>query len=265
MPKAPPPVVVQTVATTYGWGFIVGGFIFCGLVVVPLTLVAQPFWPPARQAFNSFINRALRTYFELFPFLRIEVEGREAPLEGPRVIVANHQSWLDPVVMIALEPRLGGPAQPYLFRTPVLRSILRLGHFHPVGEVDPELVEQMRRGVREAKAEGRSLLYFPEGSRSRTGEIGHFSRGAFRMAVEQGLPIQPVVIDGLDEVYPPGRFKMQVPGPFAVRIRYLEPLRPPFPEGTASRVAKELTREVRKTMEEELSRLRAERQRERAL
>lgn len=244
--------------TAFGWIVFVAGAIAWGLVLIPMTLLAQRFWPGARALFNTCTSRGFSLYLSILPiFERILVEGRpEAP--EPRILVVNHQSWLDPVVMLSLEPRISGPARSYLFRVPVVRSALKFGGFYAADEGEPAPLGRMRTNVREVVEAGSSLLFFPEGTRSRTGEIGPFLRGAFRMAVEHGLPIQPVLIEGLGEILPPGHLIVRTPGRSRVRVRYLGLRRPPYAEGSTRRVVRRLAEDIRTEMIGELARLRAE-------
>jgi 1-acyl-sn-glycerol-3-phosphate acyltransferase len=175
------------------------------------------------------------------------------------VLVANHQSWLDPIVMLSLERRLSGPARGYLFRTPIVSSVLKLGRFYLSDGGEPAPLDRMRQGVEEALEHRGTLLFYPEGTRTKTGEIGDFHLGAFRMAVEYKLPIQPVVTDGLDAVFPPGSAIVQTQGRYLVRVRYLDPVEPPYGDGPQRRVVRELAQQVRSSMVEELARLRMER------
>jgi 1-acyl-sn-glycerol-3-phosphate acyltransferase len=75
--------------------------------------------------------------------------------------------------------------------------------------------------------------------------------------VDHDLPIQPVVIDGLDRVLPPGHLIAQAPGRYPVTVRYLAPIEPPFEGGTRRDVVRSLADRVRDALIAELARLRA--------
>jgi len=229
-----------------------------GVLVIPLTLLLRPLWPGAVDAYAALTRATLRAYLTRLPFMRVEVEGAEGRLRGPRILVANHQSRLDSPVMIALEPGLLGPVRGYMLRVPIIGSAIRLLGFFDA-DADTATLADLRRAAAGARDTGRGLLFYPEGTRSLTGEIGVFRRGAFRAAVEHGLPIQPVVIDGLDRVFPPGHWIPPVSGRSLVRIRYLEPLHPPYGSGHRRLVARALAERVRAILVDELARLRAER------
>ena len=258
-PSSLPADAYRVIASVAGWGAFAGGCLVWGVSVVPVTLALLPFWPGVREPFHALTRAALLVYFHTLLFMRVEVEGAEHRLAGPRVVVANHQSLLDSILLISLEPRLAGPSRSYMFRIPIVRTILRLAGFHPADAGELPSLERMRAGAEEARARGGGLLFFPEGTRSRSGAVGAFHRGAFRVAVDHALPIQPVVIEGLDRVLPPGRFLVVSPWRPVVRVRYLEPLRPPYGAGVRREVVRALASGVRETLVAELARLRARR------
>ena len=249
----------RALITTWCYFVFVLGSIVWGILVIPLTIVLSRFSPKVRDLFTDFTQAALGTFIKLLPFLKLSVDRNRRLCDGTRILVANHQSWLDPIVMFSLERRLSGPARGYLFRTPIIRSVLKLGRFYLSDGGEPAPLDRMRKGVEEALDHRGTLLFYPEGTRTKTGEIGDFQLGAFRMAVEYKLPIQPVVIDGLDRVFPPGSVIAQTQGRYVVRVRYLDPMEPPYEEGPQRRVVRELAQQTRSSMVEELARLRTER------
>jgi len=242
-----------------GWLVWVLLTLFWGVAVVPLTLVLQPVWPGVRERFAAATCATLRAYVERLPFARFRVEGAEGRLEGPRILVANHQSRLDSPVLLAIEPKLCGPVRGYMLRIPILGTAIRLLGFFDADAAGPAALDSIHRAAEDARARAGGLLFYPEGTRSKSGEIGPFRRGAFRAAVDHALPIQPVVIEGLDTVLPPGHLLPPVHGRHLVRIRYLPPLFPPFGSGRRRDVVRGLAEQVRQTLVEELAKLRAER------
>jgi 1-acyl-sn-glycerol-3-phosphate acyltransferase len=239
--------------------FILGSIVWGGLGI-PVTIVLARFWPGARDRFNDGTQRVLSAYIKRLPFIKLEVDrSRRLSSAESLVLVMNHQSFLDPIVMLSLEPRLSGPARGYMFRVPIVRSVLKLGRFFLSDSGEPAPLDRMREGVQEALDRRGALLFYPEGSRTRTGEIADFRHGAFRMAVEYQLPIQPVVTDGLNRVLPPGSLILQTLGRHPVQVRYLDPIEPPYEDGLQRRVVRELAQQVRLSMREELKALRSER------
>ena len=251
-------LLVRILLTLWCYFVFVTGTIVWGGLGIPLAIALARFWPGVRDRFNDGTRLLLTAFIGLLPFIRLDVDRSRRLAGGSCVLVSNHQSFLDPIVMLSLEPRLSGPARGYMFRVPVVRSVLKLGRFFLSDSGEPAPLDRMRQGVQEAVDRGGTLLFYPEGTRSRTGEIGPFHHGAFRMAVEYGLPIQPVVTDGLHRVLPPGSLILKRRGKNPVRIRYLDPLQPPYGEEPQRRAVRELAGRVRDSMVEELTRLRGE-------
>jgi 1-acyl-sn-glycerol-3-phosphate acyltransferase len=253
-------LLIRLLVTAWGYFVFAVGSILWGLLGIPLALLLSRFWPAARDRFGDGTQFLLGTYIKRLPFIQLDVDRSRRLAGGSCVLVSNHQSFLDPIVMLSLESRLSGPARGYMFRVPVVRSVLKLGRFFLSDSGEPAPLDRMRQGVQEALDRDGTLLFYPEGTRTRTGEIGAFHHGAFRMAVEYELPIQPVVTDGLHRVLPPGSLILKRRGKNPVRIRYLDPLHPPYGEEPRRRVVRELARRVRDSMVEELARLRSERE-----
>ena len=143
--------------------------------------------------------------------VRVRVEGLERLAhDGTYVFVSNHQSIYDiPILFWTLPYQLRIIAKASLGRFPVLGWHLRYtGHL---------LVERERAGaatlaqVAALMDDGRSLIVFPEGTRSRDGRVGPFKRGLFLMAIDAGLPVVPVSVAGSRHVMRKGRL-MTCPG-----------------------------------------------------
>ncbi len=129
-------------------------------------------------------------------WFRWHVTGREnLPKEGPVVVVANHVSLWDPIILgIALPRKVHYMTKEELFRIPVLGMILpHLGAF-PVKRGKSDRAA-LKAGL-DILAGGKMLGLFPEGTRSLTGELKEFQAGAGLMAVKGNAPVVPVAIKG---------------------------------------------------------------------
>ena len=245
--------------TLLGWiGFIALSLVY-GVLVIPLTLLLRRVWPGVVDPFSELTRGCLTVYVRTLLFMKLIVEGREHRLTEAHLCVANHQSWLDPIVMISLLPRVSGPAKTSMLRVPVMGTYLRLAGFYDAGIRGVQGLAHMNRGAGVTRGRQGSLLFFPEGTRSLTGEMGPFRRGAFRLAVDHDLPIQPVVIEGMDRVLPPGHLISKTPGRPPARFRFLPALRPPYGSGPRREVVRALCDRVHDMIEGELARMRAER------
>jgi len=116
--------------------------------------------------------------------------------------VANHTSMLDVILMLArLKARTGFVAKLSLLFVPLINVMIAMTHSVFINRKSlKKSVEAIRKaGKRIAK--GKSMVIFPEGTRSKTGEVGTFKHGAFRMATESGAYVVPVTVKGLRDSF----------------------------------------------------------------
>ncbi|MFN0120683.1 MAG: lysophospholipid acyltransferase family protein [Blastocatellia bacterium] len=128
---------------------------------------------------------------------RVHLSGHEHLTQGqPYVFVANHQSNLDPpMLMLHLGGNPGVLAKKELFRIPLLGQGFRLAHILPIDRSNRESAIATTRAAADKIRHGISVFAFPEGTRSLDGSIGQFKKGVFHMAIEAGVPVVPVVVN----------------------------------------------------------------------
>jgi 1-acyl-sn-glycerol-3-phosphate acyltransferase len=135
-------------------------------------------------------------------FNRVEVTGLERiPTQGPAVIVANHISLWDPIYLYCLvRRRTWFMAKSELFDIPVLGFLLRLINVFPVKR--NSLDRQALKKAAQVLGQGDALVIFPEGSRSRTGELQPFKQGAALFAHRSGAAVVPVLFENTTKTFP---------------------------------------------------------------
>jgi len=187
-----------------------------------------------RTPFLDVCRPGVRALARLYFGLRLE--GTEhIPPAGPVVIVPNHQTYADPVlVTIPFRRRIYYMAWSRLFEIRGLNWMIRRLRAFPV-EIESRDPRAAREAVRLLQA-GAAVMIFPEGGRTLDGRIGRFKPGAFRLAVSVGAPVLPVTIAGGHEAWPPGR---TLPRRGAVTITY-HPLVYPNVGGDARDAARDL-------------------------
>ncbi len=136
------------------------------------------------------------------------VGGELVDHDRSHIVVANHLSVLDIMVcFLAVPVPIRFLAKKELFKIPVLAPAMRaIGIVEVDRSARSAIHEQVNRQARDLVASGRSLIIYPEGTRSRDGELRVFKKGAFTMAVAGGVPVLPVTIAGTHRAWPPGRF-----------------------------------------------------------
>lgn len=152
--------------------------------------------------------------------IRVHVEGR-VRLEPDRtyVFMSNHVSNVD-IAAVAFLPRVAAIAKHKLFQIPVLGRALRVTGFIPVVRGSQQASESVDAGVAALRG-GRSLLVFPEGTRSTTSQMLPFRRGVFLMAIRAGVPIVPISLSGTRDIMRKGDPRIH---PGQVRIVLHEPI-----------------------------------------
>jgi len=157
---------------------------------------------------------------------------------GGVLIAANHQSYLDPVLVgMPFFERVDYLAREGLFRVPGFGQLIRAVGSHPVkrGVADSAALRTVFRILRS----GRPLLMFPEGTRTRDGSLGRFSPGVGAIAVRVGAPVLPACIEGAFRCWPRTR---ALPVPARAAVAFGEPIRPEGVDGRALTAA--LTEQV---------------------
>ncbi|HUQ11184.1 MAG TPA: lysophospholipid acyltransferase family protein [Steroidobacteraceae bacterium] len=198
------------------------------LVVVLLALAGVLLLPTLR-ARRGTARIAARSFFLLagMPLTRRGLENLPA---GQCVVVANHSSYLDGVVMAAaLPPRFGFVIKREMNEVPLAGLLLR--------RIGSEFVERFNRhkGGTDARrvlrtaASGHSLVFFPEGTFTPEVGLGKFHTGAFAIAARAACPVVPAVILGTRRNMPATRL---LPRPGALEVRYGAPIMATPSQGT---------------------------------
>jgi len=157
--------------------------------------------------------------------LRLEVTGLEhVDRAKTHVFMGNHASFIDgPLLFMLIPQHVRVILKKSIFKLPILGFGMKYVGFVPVdrqrAQRGKEAIEGAARQMRERKY---SFLIFPEGTRSRDGNLAAFRRGGFFLAVESGAPIVPVAIRGTFEIMPKGSF-------FVKKGRIRVTFRPPIP------------------------------------
>ena len=170
------------------------------LVITPYTLLYFAIHgenPESRDRYRRKMQRLAKHYCFLLGGLHYTIDN---PLNiqlgaHPSIIISNHQSHIDIMVILSQTTKLAIMVKDYIWYNPIFHTVARKMDCFPLS-LDDEAKELLIRRVTE---EGYSLMVFPEGTRTTTGEIGRFHRGATYYADLLKLPIQPILLEGLTD------------------------------------------------------------------
>jgi len=173
--------------------------------------------------------------------VQVRVEGLEhVDPHAPAIFCVNHQSSMDiPVLLVSLPFQFRFLAKRSLFRYPFLGwHLRRSGHVAVYRDRPGEARKSLEEAVRKIR-EGYPVVVFPEGGRSRTGEILPFKAGAFHLAVRSGVRVVPITLNGTMAVLKPDTVHIR-PGRVEMVVHAAVPT-----AGLASEDVRELAARVR--------------------
>ena len=160
-------------------------------------------------------------YSWLNPAWRVRVEGREhIRPDVAYVMVANHQSLLDILVLFRLFVHFKWVSKIENFRVPAVGWNMSLNRYIKLRRGNRESVERMMRACERTIAEGNSIMMFPEGTRSPDGRLRAFKPGAFTLAQTTRAPLLPIILQGTANALPKRGFVLR--GRHEIRIRVLD-------------------------------------------
>lgn len=188
-------------------------------------VLAAPALPPPPE--SLFMLRLMQfCALPLRPFIRLQVSGTEHLPAGPCILAPNHQSLFDGLFLARALPgrflrRTHFLATSRHFQSAFNRFYARHANVLVV-DINQDLKGTLQAAAGLLKS-GRNLVIFPEGSRTRDGQLQPFRRTFAILARELGLPIVPVAIDGAFRTFPASQ---RLPRPGTIRLAFLEPIPP---------------------------------------
>jgi len=223
------------------------------LVVAPVSTAATLTGSAAIMMFSPFVNPSTLSRVIAGTWARIVAWVTPMPVrvEGRRnidphqsyVVVSNHQSQFDILVLYGwLGIDFRWVMKQELRSIPGLgAACAALGHIY-IDRSNHQAALKSINDARERITGGTSVLFFPEGTRSNDSRMRPFKKGAFRFAIDTGLPILPVTVDGTCDVLPARQFDLR---PGRARLVIHEPI---ATEGLVTRDLAELAARVRRTI-----------------
>lgn len=206
------------------YAFFLGYAALCFCVAVVIKLVT---WPFDRNGLvlHLFSCFWAQTYFQMHPFWRMQVRGREKlPWKGGAVYACNHQSLGDVLVFFGLYRPFKWVSKKAVFSLPFLGWNMRMNGYVPITRGDKDSVVRMFEHCKYWLRRGVPVLMFPEGTRSPDESVQKFKDGAFQLALDEKVPVYPMVVCGSGATLPKHGWKVQLRSRCVVQI--LDPVSP---------------------------------------
>ncbi len=233
-----------------GVGYLVGGF---ATVVLGTIAMVLAFINP-KMHLITLVMRAWGRVVLFLVAIRVDVEGAELlDPQGSYMLVSNHQSAIDPPIHLAYLPvSVRFLTKKELFRFPIFGQAMRaVGMVEIDRSVHGAAHRSINRQVARVMDMEKSLIIYPEGTRTADGGLRPFKKGAFRIAVDNGLPIVPLTLHKAFEAWPPTSRVC-----FGGRVKVV--IHEPIPtEGLGSADLNDLSDRVRTVIGDTLTRLQA--------
>jgi 1-acyl-sn-glycerol-3-phosphate acyltransferase len=238
---------VDVVITIVLWTYYLLSFFFFS----PFYIYAFYFSKDHEKNFQKLNFIFYRNFFALvrtlIPNLKICISDEVLSIKSS-VIIANHLSFLDPILFISMFERQKTIVKKSYFRIPIFGIVLKeSGYISPTDNMFADDMTCQLENMKKHLAEGGNIFVFPEGTRSRNGSIGQFEKGAFRIAKLCRVPIRVVRIKNTNNLYPPDSFLFNTCVPTLFEVKLAGSIEPDY-QNTHVSIAK-LMKETRNLLQ----------------
>lgn len=220
------------------------------LIWLPVLAVQRLFdHDPARYSTGRLFRKLGKAISRVNPNWELTISGNtDIDDRRPYIIVCNHLSQADIPLISNLPWEMKWVAKKQLFETPLLGWMMQMAGDISVDRRSPDRKESTLQQGRYYLNNNCSVIFFPEGTRSRTGKLNRFAQGAFELAISEGVPVLPLVIDGTQNCLPKKSWKFGTARD--IKLKVLSPI--PTQNISMKNIG-ELTDEVRYSILSQLS------------
>lgn len=212
---------VRTLLSIWSWIVLVVGVIVWTPMV---TIVRVATWPFDRSAYAAgYLFRKLTVFHQkLTPLWTFRTSG-ELPddMRRPYVVVSNHESFVDILLISHLPTEMKWMSKVEIMRIPLVGWMMRLSKDIRLTRSDAGSRVEALAAARERLDEHVSVMIFPEGTRSKTGELREFKAGAFKLAIDAQVPILPLAVHGTRDALRKNDWRL---GYATAEVRVLDPI-----------------------------------------
>jgi 1-acyl-sn-glycerol-3-phosphate acyltransferase len=209
--------------------FLVGSIVFFFLLYIPVYIFAEN----RATAFQKLNHIHMKNFFTLarwlIPRTKFDIQ-KEIRHVHSSVVVCNHLSYLDPILLISLLPRQCTIVKSTFFKVPFFGWLLRTSGYvpsMPSEMLGPAMIKNLEE-IKKHLAAGGNLFVFPEGTRSRDGKLAPFNKGVFGIARYCNAPLKIVYIQGTNKLFPPGFFLFNTRDFNKIKVELIATLEPDY-------------------------------------
>jgi len=178
--------------------FVIGSIlltIFLVFILIPFPVKKKS----KQKLLNFLVSKLSKSTLYAGVYIKKRVHNSEKlDFNTPKILVANHSSFLDILLVLMLHPKSIIMVKSWVYNSPIFGLFIRYAGYPFAKEGTAEEIDSIRQLI----ADGYSIVIFPEGTRSVDGTMNRFHKGAFYLAKELGLQVQPLLIFGAHEVNP---------------------------------------------------------------
>ena len=198
-------LAVDVIRGCFLWGTVILSAIITStsvLMLFPLVYLFQK----DRHILHACANIWGKTIKYLNPWWTFKIIGHEnlAKKNQAVIYVANHQSQADILALLILSTRFRWLSKASLFKIPLFGWAMSAIGYVPILRGNRKSADHCMRISKKHLKNGIPIVFFPEGTRSKNGELGAFKNGAFHLAVTLNIPVVPITINGCAELLPKG-------------------------------------------------------------
>lgn len=199
----------DTVLNAWAWACAVL-VVLVGFLYVTLVFAFTAPFDPGRYAAGRAFRQLAMVAVKLNPLWHFHMSGE--PVADPRhpyVAVSNHESYADIFLISHLPWEMKWLSKETIFRIPVMGWMMRMAGDIPLRRGNRDSTIAALAACRDRLGKRVTVMIFPEGTRSKGGELLPFKDGAFRLAIEAGVPILPIAVAGTRHAMAKGTFRFQ--------------------------------------------------------
>jgi 1-acyl-sn-glycerol-3-phosphate acyltransferase len=232
--------------------FLFGSVVFFFFLYLPAYLFSSN----RAAAFQNLNHIHMQNFFALtrllIPHTRFDI-AREIRHIHSSVVVCNHLSYLDPILLISLLPRQCTIVKNTFFKVPFFGWLLKISGYipsMPKEMLGPAMIKNLEE-IKKHLAAGGNLFVFPEGTRNRNGGLAPFNKGVFGIARYCNAPLKMVYIGDTNKLFPPGSFLFNTSAFNIIKVELLGMVEPDYRSDNYSMSA--VADECRKKFEDRIA------------